>query len=126
RYASSSRSASRGCGSATSSACSTPATCRTGRRATPPSSSPRRSCRISGTSGPSGSTTTAGGSTRWRSACTRRRCSPEAGSGLPLVFFHGAGGLLADNPFLDQLAARYHVFAPELPGYGESTGEELL
>ena len=50
----------------------------------------------------------------------------EAGSGMPLVFFHGAGGLLADNPFLDQLAARYHVFAPELPGYGESTGEELL
>jgi pimeloyl-ACP methyl ester carboxylesterase len=50
----------------------------------------------------------------------------EAGGGMPLVFFHGAGGLLADNPFLDQLAARYHVFAPELPGYGESTGEELL
>ena len=50
----------------------------------------------------------------------------EGGSGMPLVFFHGAGGLLADNPFLDQLAARYRVFAPELPGYGESTGEELL
>jgi pimeloyl-ACP methyl ester carboxylesterase len=50
----------------------------------------------------------------------------EAGSGMPLVFFHGAGGLLADNPFLDRLAVRYHVFAPELPGYGESTGDELL
>ena len=50
----------------------------------------------------------------------------EAGSGMPVVFFHSAGGLLADNPFLDRLAARYHVFAPELPGYGESTGEELL
>src|SRR5512134_2446435 len=50
----------------------------------------------------------------------------EAGSGGPLVFFHGAGGLLADNPFLDRLAARYRVYAPELPGYGESTGEELL
>jgi pimeloyl-ACP methyl ester carboxylesterase len=50
----------------------------------------------------------------------------EGGSGAPVVFFHGAGGLLADNPFLDQLAAGYHVFAPELPGYGESTGEDLL
>jgi pimeloyl-ACP methyl ester carboxylesterase len=50
----------------------------------------------------------------------------EAGSGMPVVFLHGAGGLLAENPFLDRLAARYHVFAPELPGYGESTGEELL
>jgi len=50
----------------------------------------------------------------------------EAGSGVPVVFLHGAGGLLAENPFLDRLAARYHVFAPELPGYGESTGEERL
>jgi len=50
----------------------------------------------------------------------------EGGSGAPLVFLHGAGGLLRDNPFLDRLAQRYHVFAPEWPGYGESTGEELL
>ena len=50
----------------------------------------------------------------------------EAGRGAPLVFLHGAGGLFAENPFLDRLAARYHVFAPELPGYGESTGEALL
>lgn len=50
----------------------------------------------------------------------------DAGSGAPLVFLHGAGGLFAENPFLDQLAGRYHVFAPELPGYGESTGDELL
>jgi pimeloyl-ACP methyl ester carboxylesterase len=50
----------------------------------------------------------------------------EGGSGAPVVFFHGAGGLLADNPFLDGLAQRYHVFAPEWPGYGESTGEDLL
>lgn len=50
----------------------------------------------------------------------------EAGTGAPLLFLHGAGGLFPDNPFLDQLAQRYHVYAPELPGYGESTGEELL
>ncbi len=50
----------------------------------------------------------------------------EGGSGAPLLFLHGAGGLLADNPFLDELAKRYAVFAPEWPGYGESTGEDLL
>ena len=60
---------------------------------------------------------------------TRRgiRCRVfEAGSGAPLVFFHGAGGLLRDNPFLDELAKRHHVLALEWPGYGDSTGEELL
>jgi pimeloyl-ACP methyl ester carboxylesterase len=64
-----------------------------------------------------------------RTVETRRgvRCRVfEAGSGAPLVFFHGAGGLLRDNPFLDDLARRHHVLAPEWPGYGESTGEELL
>jgi pimeloyl-ACP methyl ester carboxylesterase len=50
----------------------------------------------------------------------------EAGTGKPLVFLHGAGGLFGENAFLDRLAERYHVLAPELPGYGESTGEELL
>src|ERR1041385_4658065 len=66
---------------------------------------------------------------KWRMLDTKKgkRCRVlEAGSGAPTVFFHGAGGLLRDNPFLDRLAQRYHVFAPELPGYGESTGEELL
>src|SRR6266704_356952 len=60
---------------------------------------------------------------------TRRgaRCRVlEGGTGKPLVFLHGAGGLFAENPFLDRLAERYHVFAPELPGHGESRGEELL
>ena len=50
----------------------------------------------------------------------------EAGDGEPVVFLHGATGLLAENPFLDQLAGRYHVYAPELPGYGESLGEDYL
>ncbi|HVP29041.1 MAG TPA: alpha/beta fold hydrolase [Myxococcota bacterium] len=60
---------------------------------------------------------------------TRRGCKVrvlEAGSGAPLVFLHGAGGLFPANPFLEKLAERYRVLAPELPGYGESTGEELL
>ena len=60
---------------------------------------------------------------------TKRGCKVrvlEGGSGAPLVFLHGAGGLFPDNPFLDALAEKYHVFAPELPGYGDSTGEDLL
>ncbi len=50
----------------------------------------------------------------------------EGGSGRPLVFLHGAGGLAADDPFLAALAARYHVFAPLLPGYGPSQECEAL
>ena len=66
---------------------------------------------------------------KWGAVETKKgtRCRVlEGGSGAPVVFLHGAGGLLRDNPFLDELARRYHVFAPEWPGYGESTGEELL
>ncbi|MGH7822220.1 MAG: alpha/beta fold hydrolase [Candidatus Binatia bacterium] len=50
----------------------------------------------------------------------------EGGSGAPLLFLHGAGGLFEENPFLDALAKRFHVFAAEQPGWGDSTGEELL
>jgi len=46
--------------------------------------------------------------------------------GRPVVFLHGVAGLLEDHAFLDGLAERYRVAAPELPGYGESTGEDLL
>jgi len=66
---------------------------------------------------------------KWRTLDTRKgiRCRVlEGGSGAPLVYFHGAGGLLKDNPFLDALAQRHSVFAPEWPGYGESTGDDLL
>jgi pimeloyl-ACP methyl ester carboxylesterase len=50
----------------------------------------------------------------------------EAGQGAPLVFFHGAGGLFRDEPLLERLAERHHVFAPEWPGYGVEGGEESL
>jgi pimeloyl-ACP methyl ester carboxylesterase len=66
---------------------------------------------------------------KWQMVETKKgtRCRVlEGGSGAPIVFFHGAGGLLRDNPYLDGLAQRYHVYAPEWPGYGDSTGEELL
>jgi pimeloyl-ACP methyl ester carboxylesterase len=65
----------------------------------------------------------------WRTVDTKKgiRCRVlEGGRGAPLVFFHGAGGLLPANPFLDRLGERYSVFVPEWPGYGESTGDELL
>lgn len=50
----------------------------------------------------------------------------EAGQGAPLVFFHGAGGLFKEEPLLERLAARFHVFSPEWPGYGAEGGEEKL
>jgi pimeloyl-ACP methyl ester carboxylesterase len=44
----------------------------------------------------------------------------ESGEGQPLVFLHGAGGLDLDQNFLDALARNFHVYAPLLPGYGDS------
>jgi pimeloyl-ACP methyl ester carboxylesterase len=44
----------------------------------------------------------------------------EGGTGQPLVYLHGAGGITPDDPLLAALSARFHVFAPFLPGYGES------
>lgn len=44
----------------------------------------------------------------------------EGGAGKPLVFLHGAGGLDMDLGFLDSLAKSFHVYAPLLPGYGDS------
>lgn len=44
----------------------------------------------------------------------------SGGSGPDLLFLHNAGGITAENPFLLALAAKYRVFAPQLPGYGDS------
>src|ERR1700683_2505946 len=44
----------------------------------------------------------------------------EAGRGQPLVFLHGAGGLDLDLGFLAALAEKFHVYAPLVPGYGDS------
>ncbi|MBV9508493.1 MAG: alpha/beta fold hydrolase [Acidobacteriia bacterium] len=44
----------------------------------------------------------------------------EGGSGEPLVFLHGAGRLNEDRTFLEALAAKFHVYAPLIPGYGDS------
>ena len=42
------------------------------------------------------------------------------GKGAPLVFLHGAGGVTLEDPLLKALAERHTVFAPLLPGYGDS------
>jgi len=44
----------------------------------------------------------------------------EGGKGEPLVFLHGAGGVMPDDLFLTKLATKYHVYAPLMPGYGDS------
>ena len=44
----------------------------------------------------------------------------EAGSGQPLVYLHSAGGVTADDVLLNALAKTHHVYAPLLPGYGDS------
>lgn len=44
----------------------------------------------------------------------------EGGSGEPLVFLHGAGGMTPDDPILQALAASHHVYAPYVPGFGET------
>ena len=48
------------------------------------------------------------------------------GSGEPLLYLHGAGGLVGIDPFLELLGKDFKVIAPHLPGYGESTGGELI
>ena len=46
-----------------------------------------------------------------------------APSSEPLLFLHGSGGAFADH-YLDMLGEKFHVIAPEHPGFGESTGLE--
>jgi pimeloyl-ACP methyl ester carboxylesterase len=48
------------------------------------------------------------------------------GTGEPLLYLHGAGGLLGVDPFLDSLGHHFKVIAPHMPGYGESTGVEHI
>jgi pimeloyl-ACP methyl ester carboxylesterase len=56
------------------------------------------------------------------SAATIRllRGGPEQKGAPPLVFLHGAGGHTGWMAFLDELATRFDVFAPEHPGFGQS------
>jgi pimeloyl-ACP methyl ester carboxylesterase len=44
----------------------------------------------------------------------------RGGAGQPLMFLHGAGGHTGWMAFLDELASRFAVYAPEHPGFGQS------
>ena len=46
----------------------------------------------------------------------------EGGEGSPLLFLHGAGGIFAWEGVLPLLSAKFHVYAPLLPEFGQSTG----
>jgi pimeloyl-ACP methyl ester carboxylesterase len=47
-------------------------------------------------------------------------------SGEPLLYLHGAGGLNPVEPFLEELGKDFKVYAPQFPGYAESTGNEHI
>src|SRR5688572_14145644 len=44
----------------------------------------------------------------------------EGGSGPPLLFLHGGGGLRPQAPFLASLSQGFRVLAPAHPGFGQS------
>src|SRR5690242_17403576 len=44
----------------------------------------------------------------------------RGGTGEPVVFLHGAGGHTGWMAVLEELSARFEVFAPEHPGFGQS------
>lgn len=50
----------------------------------------------------------------------------QGGTGPELLFLHGAGGLLADDPFLAGLSEHFSVTAALIPGYEDSEGMEEL
>ena len=45
----------------------------------------------------------------------------EGGAGRAVVMLHGAGGLRLDEPVFSELAARYRLLAPSMPGFDQST-----
>lgn len=50
----------------------------------------------------------------------------RGGSGEPLLFLHGAGGIPAWTPYLARLAEKFHVIAPDHPSFSKSDTPEWL
>ncbi len=50
----------------------------------------------------------------------------RGGSGAPLLFLHGANGGGRWLPFMDKLAEKFDVIAPEHPGFGRSDTPDWL
>ena len=50
----------------------------------------------------------------------------RSGAGEPLLFLHGADGLMEWPAILDDLAAHYDVIAPDLPGFGATLCPESV
>lgn len=50
----------------------------------------------------------------------------DEGEGEPLLYLHGYEGHPGAAPFLSRLARSRRVIAPEMPGYGESSGFECI
>lgn len=50
----------------------------------------------------------------------------SGGEGQPLLYLHGFEWHPGPAPFLDRLAAGRRVYAPEHPGFGESTGIDQI
>lgn len=46
--------------------------------------------------------------------------------GEPLLYLHGAGGNVGAEGFLEELGKDFKVYAPQFPGYAESTGNEHI
>jgi pimeloyl-ACP methyl ester carboxylesterase len=44
----------------------------------------------------------------------------QGGQGRPILFLHGAGGVMGWTPFFQQLATGAQVWAPDHPGFGQS------
>ncbi len=58
--------------------------------------------------------------------CDCRVLLRRAGTGHPVLFLHGAGGVPQWEPFFDRLAERFHLVVPDHPSFGRSATPDWL